>query len=1122
MLKFVPVRRELSSFSASASASAARRIVVLGVLGIGIGFGFGLGFGPGLDAAAAEGGRGRGGRNNPDDVLPTPEEVARMTPVDAAKAAAFLKEVKFPPEFDVSIFATSPAVNYPVFVAAAPDGTLYVSSDGNGSLDRKEHRGRILRVRDLDGDGRADEVKVFVPDVDSPRGLVWDHDRLYLLHPPHISEFIDRDGDGRAETNRVLVSNIAFGFKDRPADHSSNGLELGVDGWLYAAIGDFGFVQAEGTDGRRLQLRGGGVVRVRPDGTALELWARGTRNILEVAVSPLLDAFARDNTNDGGGWDVRFHHFTGFEDHGYPRLFKNFAGEAIAPLADYGGGSGCGAAWIDEPGVPAKWNNAAFTADWGRNWVYRHGLTPQGATFTVDQNEFIGATRVTDLDVDALSRVYVASWKGATFTWAGNEVGYLVQARPKSYTPAPVPNFDGATDDALLKLLESPSHRTRLEAQRTLLRQGFSSSSDVARALAALAGRATAPLASRVAAVFALEQGLGAKAQSVLESLASDASIRAWAIRALGDQPGLAKASSPEPFLAALTSTDARTRREAVAAVGRWHGLTGAAADGDTPQPASFRRENLAPHAVALLPRLTDRDPVVAHTALQVLRQMRAGEPILAALDQVSVGDAEETYVALLRVLAGIPEPVVVDGLQVRLAKENDPARRRALLTALCRLHFVEARWTGSSWGTRPDTRGPLFQPEPWSETARIAGILTAVVTNAAAREAIFLAGELERHRIVSPAAAERLLGLADSDPSVVPIAISQLARSEQVAPAARPLLQKAAREADTTAEVRAQAIVALTRSGLDDAGLSAALAGLARLPAGRGDRGGSSPAVDAFLNAVRADEHQARLETVAAGLEGQAGSVWADAALIRLADRARAKSRTPGPLDRALDQGWENPGRRRQLIEASSLSGQKLLAEKIVAAVNDADASVSEAARQATRRLRLENSSGANRGTLVSAMKTEEAIAAALNSRGTVGLGEEVFTRVGCVACHTVRADDPLKGPFLGNIATIYKRRELAEAVLVPNKSIAQGFAANRFELKNGDEVEGFVVQEAADLVTVRNVAAQELKIKPGEIARREKLEKSLMPEGLAAGLTVREFASLLDYLESLAANSK
>jgi|GEM_PF-2733370 len=49
------------------------------------------------------------------------------------------------------------------------------------------------------------EVKAFVPDIDSPRGLVWDHDRLYLLHPPDISVFFDRDGDGVAEERKTLV-----------------------------------------------------------------------------------------------------------------------------------------------------------------------------------------------------------------------------------------------------------------------------------------------------------------------------------------------------------------------------------------------------------------------------------------------------------------------------------------------------------------------------------------------------------------------------------------------------------------------------------------------------------------------------------------------------------------------------------------------------------------------------------------------------------------------------------------------------------------------------------------------------------------------------------------------------
>ena len=158
--------------------------------------------------------------------------------VEAEKA--LLSEVTVPEGMEATIFAMAPAVNYPVFVAAAPDGTLYVSSDKNGSLDRGPRRGRVLRVRDVDSDGRADEVKMFVADVDSPRGLVWDRDRLYLMHPPHLSAFIDHDGDGISDEQKVLVKNIAFGFKDRPADHTSNGVELGVDGWLYCAINSSG------------------------------------------------------------------------------------------------------------------------------------------------------------------------------------------------------------------------------------------------------------------------------------------------------------------------------------------------------------------------------------------------------------------------------------------------------------------------------------------------------------------------------------------------------------------------------------------------------------------------------------------------------------------------------------------------------------------------------------------------------------------------------------------------------------------------------------------------------------------------------------------------------------------
>jgi hypothetical protein len=91
-------------------------------------------------------------------------KIVKLTPEEEA---AILKDVKVAEGFDVTLFANSTAANYPVFLAAEPDGTLYVSSDGNGSVERKPNRGRIIRLRDLDGDGRADETKVFC-EVDQP------------------------------------------------------------------------------------------------------------------------------------------------------------------------------------------------------------------------------------------------------------------------------------------------------------------------------------------------------------------------------------------------------------------------------------------------------------------------------------------------------------------------------------------------------------------------------------------------------------------------------------------------------------------------------------------------------------------------------------------------------------------------------------------------------------------------------------------------------------------------------------------------------------------------------------------------------------------------------------------
>lgn len=218
-----------------------------------------------------------------------------------------LAEVKPAAGFQVTMFAHPPDISYPACIACKPDGDVFVGVDTNGSLGKKPGGGRIVLCRDTDGDGKADKFVDFAK-VESPRGLIWDRDRLYVLHPPFLSVFPDK-GDGTAGPPTVLLRGLGPGIEGpRGADHTTNGIRMGVDGWIYIAVGDFGCPKAETRDGKTMVFHGGGVARVRPDGTELEIVSRGQRNIYDVGLSPTLEIFTRDNTNDGDGWDVRLSH----------------------------------------------------------------------------------------------------------------------------------------------------------------------------------------------------------------------------------------------------------------------------------------------------------------------------------------------------------------------------------------------------------------------------------------------------------------------------------------------------------------------------------------------------------------------------------------------------------------------------------------------------------------------------------------------------------------------------------------------------------------------------------------------------------------------------------------------
>ncbi|NUQ21779.1 MAG: heme-binding protein, partial [Gemmatimonadaceae bacterium] len=388
---------------------------------------------------------------------------------DTARDRNVLAQVTIPAGFEVKMFAGPPVAMYPTVVAPAPDGSVYMGTDLNLAQGAVKGRGRIVRLVDENGDGLADHYSIFAH-VDSPRGIVVDGNTVYVLHVPELTAFRDTNGDGVADKADTLVRDLGFGLDVRSSDHSTNNIALGIDGWIYVAVGDYGYLRAKGKDGRTITHRGGSVVRVRPDGTGLEIYAVGTRNIYDVAVDPFGHVYSRDNTNDGLGWDTRLHYIPAGANMGYPSLFRNFADEHMPSMFDYGPGAGTGALWLEDPGFPDEWNNALYTGDWTMNKAFRHKLTPKGASFAVDQTDFVTAPRVVDMAMDDHSHMYVASLVGGVFNYMGDTVGAILRVGYPGRTASQPLNAPKLSDAKLLAALGEPNAMHRLEAQREILR----------------------------------------------------------------------------------------------------------------------------------------------------------------------------------------------------------------------------------------------------------------------------------------------------------------------------------------------------------------------------------------------------------------------------------------------------------------------------------------------------------------------------------------------------------------------------------------------------------------------------------------------------------------------------
>lgn len=972
-----------------------------------------------------------------------------------------------PADLTYTKYAGSDLAPSPACIAAAATGEVYVGVDLLGSLGKGPGKGRIVRFVDENQDGIADKHTVFA-EIDNPRGLISFGDKLYVLHTVipkdtgilsgmHLSVLTDKDRDGIADgPPEILIRDISVPKhnQDRGADHTTNGIRMGIDGWIYIAVGDFGYVNAQGTDGTTLTMLGGGVLRVRPDGTEMEVYTHGLRNIYDVAIDPFMNIFTRGNTNDGGGWNIRFIHHIQTGQYGYPMLFKNFTDEIIPALEDLGGGSGTGALFLDESTWPEKYNKTPMMADWGRNQVYIHRLTPDAASFTQKAEDFIGLSQPSDLDIDGSGQLYIAAWEGAGYK--GNPArGFVQRVVPDGWTYKPFPDLPKLAPDALVKGLTADSATARLATQQEILTR---SDKALAPAILAIAKDSKNSPAARVAAIFTYKQLLGAAANPALLELAGDPAMTEFALRAAADRLKQNADLPLEPFEKALAGSNPRVQAAAAVALGR-----------------IGKKEAAKALLAAAIPPTAKQSPAAAP------------KPPLFESKLISGNETAEIEISLV----GVNNLYLVveeggNGNGGDHAGWFDPAltNRDGKEVPLTQLKWKSAT---QGWGKTLVNKAPNGQP---IQRADGKPHKQAIGTHARSVIHYVIPGAMQKLKVTAALCASKN---ADSVVNFRILSEPPVGTgTSNEGPHATP------NPAVIIPHLAVHSLVSL--KAVDDS--LAAVEGASRDGALRALHHMHDPAVVDGLLAKHAAATDPELKNKIL------------TALARLYTREAAydgswwwgtKPDTRGPYYKPIRWG-------------KSADIEKRFREVWAAADTDQKAFLTDLANKHRMNLEgigeVEKTGGKKEKT-IGEISIEDIMLALDKLKGDPAKGREIMKTQACAACHSIAENDPKRGPDLNNIGATLDREAIAEAILKPDAGIAPSWVD--VTTKDGTTLQGTLVEKSETQIIIRNIAGIPTTLKPADVKDIKTSASTLMGPHLMDALTMNQFADVISYLHSL-----
>jgi putative membrane-bound dehydrogenase-like protein len=346
---------------------------------------------------------------------------------------------------------------------------------------------KLLILEDTDGDGDADECKVFADDLHQPTGFEIGHGGVYVARQPDILFIKDTNGDDKADTSEIALT----GFCSADSHHGIAAFEWGPGGNLYFQEGTFKFSQIESPYGLTRLMEAGvwrydprtekfgvyaSMAFANPWGHVFDPWGQSFigdaspgNSYWATPISGHIDYPAK---HPGGSQHKRVAKITG----GDPSYkFPTFYPKRIRPL------SGC--AMVSSRHFPDDvQGNFLVTNVIGDRAVLNHEVTEEESGFVGKEVDPIvscedGNFRPVDLQFAPDGSLYIVDWHNALIGHLQHNLrdpsrdhshGRIWRITHKDRPLLQPAKIEGQPIAALLELMKMPEDRTRYRARREL------------------------------------------------------------------------------------------------------------------------------------------------------------------------------------------------------------------------------------------------------------------------------------------------------------------------------------------------------------------------------------------------------------------------------------------------------------------------------------------------------------------------------------------------------------------------------------------------------------------------------------------------------------------------------